>query len=458
MASSASRNSYEIQAEDSGVPGILMQDIPSSRPDQRGNDNSDELRPIAQLKPADGGPAAWRLLCAAFVFEAVLWGFPISFGIFQNYYSHLPELMSSPNISSIGTVAQGLCYLGAPFVTVLAKRYPKYQRHMIWAGWPVCILSLVAGSFTTTVEGLILTQGLMYGLGFVTLTFPIISMVSEWWIARRGMAFGLVASASGAAGVVMPFIIQAMLSRYGYRTTLRATAVAMTVLTGPLIPLFQQRLPPAEQSAFAKMNWSFLKKPLFWLYCTSNVVQGFGFFFPSLFLPSYGTSIGLSATQGALLLALMGVAQILGQLTFGYLYDKQVPVNVLAIVSTVVAAVASFALWGVAKSLGVLIAFSLVFGFFGYGYVSTRVGMGSAVSDDPSTAATTFSIFVFGQGVGNILAGPISESLLARTTKLESYGILRYKAVIIFTGTCMLSSALSIGFWYFRPQKLRAGS
>jgi hypothetical protein len=26
------------------------------------------------LQPADGGVAAWRLLCAAFVFEALLWG------------------------------------------------------------------------------------------------------------------------------------------------------------------------------------------------------------------------------------------------------------------------------------------------------------------------------------------------------------------------------------------------
>lgn len=29
---------------------------------------------IQQLAPADGGPGAWRLLAAAFVFEALLWG------------------------------------------------------------------------------------------------------------------------------------------------------------------------------------------------------------------------------------------------------------------------------------------------------------------------------------------------------------------------------------------------
>lgn len=31
-------------------------------------------RQIEQLQPADGGFAAWRVLIAAFVFEALLWG------------------------------------------------------------------------------------------------------------------------------------------------------------------------------------------------------------------------------------------------------------------------------------------------------------------------------------------------------------------------------------------------
>lgn len=29
---------------------------------------------VQQLKPVDGGPDAWRVLIAAFVFEALLWG------------------------------------------------------------------------------------------------------------------------------------------------------------------------------------------------------------------------------------------------------------------------------------------------------------------------------------------------------------------------------------------------
>jgi hypothetical protein len=34
------------------------------------------------LPLTDRGLAAWRLLLAAFIFEALLWGFPLSFGVF----------------------------------------------------------------------------------------------------------------------------------------------------------------------------------------------------------------------------------------------------------------------------------------------------------------------------------------------------------------------------------------
>jgi MFS family permease len=382
-------------------------------------------------------------------------GFPISFGVFQNYYSALPEFAGNSNVALIGTVAQGLSYLGAPFSAAITKRFPKHQRLQIWIGWPLCIGGLLAGSFATTLGGLIATQGIMYGVGFVALTYPIISMVNEWWVIRKGMAFGIISSASGASGVVMPFIIQALLSKYGYKTTLRAIAVAMVILTAPLLPLFKGRLPAAEQSAMAKTNWSFIKKPLFWIYCISTMLQGLGFFFPALYLPSFATALGLSSTRGALILAIMAMFQVLGQFAFGYMSDKNMSVSTLATGCSIMATIATFTLWGTAKSLSVLIIFSILYGFFGYGYTTMRVAMGRAVSDDPSAVVASYAILVFLQGVGNILAGPISSGLMSQKINLTTYGVGRYESLVIFTGLCMFLSALVIGLWYLIPRKLR---
>lgn len=130
---------------------------PPVPPVPRRNETASEDAPVIQqyLPPVDGGLAAWKLLGAAFVFEAFLWGlntsfdstptihaltnqqqagFPLSFGVFQDYYSRLPQFADDPFIPVIGTVASGISYLGAPLIIPVVRRYPNYQRQMIWVG------------------------------------------------------------------------------------------------------------------------------------------------------------------------------------------------------------------------------------------------------------------------------------------------------------------------------------
>ena len=291
-------------------------------------------------------------------------------------------------------------------------------------------------------------------VGFVIFYYPIIGIVNEWWILRRGMAFGVITSAAGASGTAMPLIIEALLDEYGYRTTLRAIALAMVVLTGPLIPLIKSRLPPSSASVVTRTDWSFATKPLFFAYCFATLAQGLGFFMPSLFLPSYAASIGLSARQGAMLLSVMSAAQVVGQWTFGILSDKM-GLNHLVLLSTILSAVACFTSWGLAHGLPLLIIFALLFGFFAYGFSSMRARMVTAVSEDPTAALATFGSLTFCQGCGNILAGPISAGLLSAGIQRGAFGIMRYKALIVFTGCCMLLSALTVGSLYIRPRTIR---
>lgn len=337
------------------------------------------------LPAVDGGRAAWRLLLAAFVFEALLWGFPLSFGVFQEYYSHLPEFENNPYISAIGTTASGISYLGAPLVAPLIRRWAAYRSQMIWIGWPLCILGLVAGSFANTLGTLLLTQGVMYGIGFIIFYYPILSMVDEFWIRRRGMAYGLLCSASGASGAVTPVIIQLLLRKYGYKTTLRSVAVALVVLTGPLIPFLKGRL-QHHQATNLRTDWSFLNKRLFWTYSMSNLLMGLGYFFPAVFLPSYATLVGLQGSRGALLLTLMSVAQVAGQFGFGYISDKKIPLNALISISALIAATATLTIWGLSRTMLPLAFFAVLYGFFGAGYTAMWARMyvtNTSICGDP---------------------------------------------------------------------------
>lgn len=114
----------------------LAVELSNVHPLPDGNDSAADASNTAfpelasNLPRTDGGLAAWRLLLAAFVFETLLWGFPLSFGVFQDYYSRLPELRDNPYISIVGTTASGIGYLGAPLIYPLVRRWSKYRTQI----------------------------------------------------------------------------------------------------------------------------------------------------------------------------------------------------------------------------------------------------------------------------------------------------------------------------------------
>lgn len=79
--------------------------------------------------------------------------------------------------------------------------------------------------------------------------------------------------------------------------------------------------------------------------------------------------------------------------------------------------------------------------------------MVTAVSEEASASQAMFSLFCFGKGVGNVLAGPISAGLLGLSTGTAGYGHGMYRAIVIFTGVCLLLSAGSLSADYFRPKR-----
>lgn len=313
---------------------------------------------------------------------------------------------------------------------------------------PICLLALIAGSYAHTLGGLVVTQGVMYGVGFMIFYYPILDMLGEYWIARRGMMAGIMCSASGVSGAVFPFAIEASLNKYGYPTTLRAISVGLLVITGPLIPFLKGRLPEIETSAVARTDWSFLQSSRFWIYSMSNLLMGFGYFFPFLYIPSYATLNGMSSTQGALLLALMSISQVFGQQTFGHLSDGKMPLNLLAFTSALVAGIMVYICWGLAHNFGMLVTFSLVYGFFASGYTALWVRMGTAVSTEPSAAFSAYGLLNVGKGVGNVLAGPISGLLLQSAVDPRGYGAGSYAAIVLFSGTCLAVSAAILPLCY----------
>ncbi|KAF9875310.1 hypothetical protein CkaCkLH20_07130 [Colletotrichum karsti] len=423
---------------------VELQPTPSARSTRSAPATDDEEgnNLIQALPPTDKGADAWKFLMASF---------PLTFGVFQEYYSSHPKFEANPNIAVIGTVSTSIYFLGAPVVVPLVARFHAWQRHMVVVGWIICVVSLVGASFCDSVEGLIATQGVLYGIGFSMLYFPVLRMLNEWFVARRGFAYGVLFAGAGCSGVGLPFLLQLLLSKYGYRTTLRAVAVALFVLVAPFMPMLKGRLPPSYHGALRMFDASSFKQPLFWCFSLSNLFQGFAYYIPSLYLPSYASALGLSGTMGALILAVYNLATVFGQLGFGWLSDRTNNVLILVFVSSFVSSVAGFTIWGFAHSLETLLVFALIFGMFAGAFPVFWAKFGAILSDDP---APVFSMMAFGKGIGNLATGPISAGLLTKPIS-SGYGMGRYESLILFLGSFMFCSSLGILGWPLKKVAVR---
>jgi hypothetical protein len=115
--------------------------------------------------------------------------------------------------------------MASPLVAVLCQRFPKSRRLANLVGLAILTSALVAASFTNTTGALLATQGVLFGIGGVTLYFPAMYLIDEWFIARKGLAFAVIWTGSGIGGAVFPFVSQWLLDSYGFRTALRVWAV-----------------------------------------------------------------------------------------------------------------------------------------------------------------------------------------------------------------------------------------
>ncbi|KAL8826639.1 MAG: hypothetical protein Q9170_007327 [Blastenia crenularia] len=435
--------------------GVILAPPPSREPSLRSSNHSIE-KSHAEIPPADRGIGAWKFLFGAFIIEAFMFGFPLNYGVFQSYYFTHDPFTGNTNLSTIGTFGTCFYFLGAPIATYLTRRYQRKQQYAIWTGFTTTIVGLFVAGWAQDFGSLIATQGVAFGMGILIMYYPIWNMLNEWFIERRGLALGIICASTGFTGLFYPFVLEILLSKYGPQMTLRFSALALLILCGPCVPLLKSRYPNYDNEEVLETDYSFLKMPLFYVFALATLLQGLGFYFPTIYLPAYATSLGLSGTMGALLLVIYSFAQVLSQLAFGYVsdlrikrlwLDERVPVEILIFISPLVSAISIFVLWGPARSLGMLVAFALLYGLSAGGFVVLWARMSTTLSPKPALALTTFSYFACMKGIGNVVTGPISAALLSPQVSHDEYGIGRFKGIVLFSGAVMMGCAMVMVLW-----------
>lgn len=124
------------------------------------------------------------------------------------------------------------------------------------------------------------------------------------------MATGIMFAGTGAGGTVFPFIVQALLGRFGYKATMVAIGLGFLLINATALAFVRRRVPVGRGAGSARrhrpqIDWSFLKKGGMWAGTLVILFTAMGNFIPSLWIPTFADAIGATRPNGTALVAIM---------------------------------------------------------------------------------------------------------------------------------------------------------
>ncbi|KUL88732.1 hypothetical protein ZTR_05124 [Talaromyces verruculosus] len=413
------------------------------------------------------------VLIGSGIIQLPIWGFAMSYGIFQEDYFNNWTLEGDRTITGvIGTTANGVMYLSMPFLFALfTRRWAHWRQYAALCGTVIACVSLFLSSYSSTVWHLVATQGIISALGCALIYSPMTLSLGEWYTSsNRAVAYGIVLSCKNIVGTSCPFMIRALIDSYGYKTTLKAWAAIVggtSLFAILMIPTHPSKI-SIHKTRARKIPWHFLKHRSIYFYSIAIIFQSSGYGIPQSYLSTYARDVTLlSQTSGTLMLALFNAPGIIASSFFGWLSDNKkirLSAQTVSAIPPVACAIFTFFFWGLTTpgNLGLLLVFSMTFGFFSSGYSATWGGMlkqmerESAERNEAVDPGMLYGLLNGVRGIGYASGGLAGVGLLNAGTISASprfgYGT-SYGPLILFTG---LSSLLGgwVVLWRWNPKRL----
>ena len=216
-----------------------------------------------------------------------------------------------------------------PFLVHLLSGRARLRRILLYVGVATVVAASIGAGFSKTPAQLIVTQGIIYGLGSGLVFAPNMSLVDEWFIERRSLAYGIYFASSSISAAIIPPIMRILLDRYSAKATLIGWGVFAAVVLGIALFGVRPRLPSSSSASGSheddkvnplsgNLSYSFMRKPLFWLVLVSNVMQALSQYLPSVYIPSYATEVANAPpAQAAVLLTVYNISSALLQPCIG---------------------------------------------------------------------------------------------------------------------------------------------
>lgn len=305
---------------------------------------------------------------------------------------------------------------------------------LIVPGTIIMTLGVMLTSISSRYYQFILTQGILTPIGSALVFHAAAPAVSSWFQKYRATAFGIGHAGSALGGAIIPIIFQGTESEFGFGWAVRGIAFFMLGLSILCCIFTTSRVPPP---GFQKIN---VRKTYiapfnctpFLLMSISVFMIFFGAFIPVAFIPSHAVANGLSRELASYLITILNSVSIAGRIIPGMVADRFGRFNTYAFCSFL-AGLFTLVLWIPAHSSGIIILYSVLFGFFSGASVSMFQACVADIAPRSEIGAWLGTISAV-MSFATLAGGPVAGAIITANNG-EYYGAAIFTGVFMIVGS-----------------------
>ncbi|VDC05950.1 unnamed protein product [Peniophora sp. CBMAI 1063] len=382
------------------------------------------------LDVPDGGLTAWLQVSGSFFLIFNSWGIFNSFGAFQAFYQeNMLQDTPASTISWIGSLEGALLLMGGIFTGPIFDL--GYFRTLATFGSLTIVFGMMMLSLSTRYYQIILSQGLVVGIGCGCLFVPSVAIISTYFHRRRSLASGIAMSASALGGVVYPAVFRQLQPQLGFAWATRIIGFIALGLSLFSLSVMKQRQTTRTKRAFLEPG-AFRETP-YTMFCIANALTFMGAYVPFF----YGTAFveahtGASRSLATYVVAILNAASTVGRIVPNFFADVCGPLNVLTPTAFATAVVAFC--WIPVHDVGGFATFGVLYGLLSGALIALGPGAIGSLTVDVGRVGTRMGMSFAIAGLGLLVGTPSAGALV----DLETGSFVKAQ---IFNGVVVLTCA-----------------
>ena len=280
----------------------------------------------------------WNVVSLTLIFQAISIGILIyCFALFVVPWLETFDSSRGKVMIAITALQLGVGLL-SPFAGRAMDALP--MRWLVIVGATSMASGLMLASLATAMWQIVALYALVLPIG-MALAGPLAAqtLVTRWFLERRGMALGISAIGTSIGGFAFPFLTSALIENYGWRPALQSLAALTLIGVIPASFWILRRQPPQAaiigadsqddpSSAAARADareWKvpeILRTRMFWIAVAAFLPINAAFGAIQFNLGALTRDLGHPSTYAALLISLSSACMIGGKFAFGAAADR----------------------------------------------------------------------------------------------------------------------------------------